>query len=70
MNASTICLRAIAACCFGFLLYTNLRAQQNDAQIPEGSASIQVMLNAALLVLGTLTFAHSVRNTLRYLETI
>jgi VWFA-related protein len=49
MNASTICLRAIAACCFGFLLYTNLRAQQNDAQIPEGSARIQVTVNAVLV---------------------
>ncbi len=49
MNASTICLRAIAACCFGFLLYTNLRAQQNDAQVPEGSARIQVTVNAVLV---------------------
>lgn len=49
MNASTICLRAIAACCFGFLLYMNLRAQQNDAQIPEGSARIQVTVNAVLV---------------------
>jgi VWFA-related protein len=49
MNASTICLRVIAACYFGFLLYTNLRAQQYDAQIPEGSARIQVTVNAVLV---------------------
>ena len=49
MNASTICLRTIAACCFGLLLYTNLRAQQNDTQIPKGSARIQVTVNAVLV---------------------
>ena len=49
MNASTLCLRVIAASYFGFLLCTSLEAQQNEAQIPEGSSKIQVTVNAVLV---------------------
>ena len=49
MNASTRCLAAIAAGCFGFFLCTNLEAQQNEAQTQEGPARIQVTVNAVVV---------------------
>jgi VWFA-related protein len=49
MNASTRCLPAITAGCFGFFLCMNLGAQQNEAQAQEGSARIQVTVNAVVV---------------------
>jgi VWFA-related protein len=49
MNASTRCLPAITASCFGLFLCMNLGAQQNEAQAQEGPARIQVTVNAVVV---------------------